>query len=512
MTARAIKALVLALAAVTLLGAAAAAQTGDVDRGEEIYARRCLGCHGEEGDGEGPGAERLNPPPRDFSLGLYKIKTTAFDDDISNDADLLRMIRDGMPGTAMPGWSDVLSEPDMLDLIAYIKTFAGLEEEAPSEQVDYGTQVASSEDSIEKGRKLFEDRCAECHGESAKGVATKKLKDDNGARTWPRNLTKPWIFRASNDPKDIFTRISVGIPGTQMPPFADPKSKKKLAIEERWHIANYVASLAKTEAVVRPENTVVTAAKIAGEVPTAPDDPRWDAVAPVTFFLVPQILAKERLFTPSNDTITLRALYSETALAILLEWDDRTRSLPGDPQAEAIADPEIAEDAVAVQLPVAIPEDMEKPYFGMGDATHPVNIWHWKSGTKDGSESVTVMNARGFKDIEERDAAGPGLSAQGLYRAGTWRVAMVRPLATGDPERDIQFEEGRFTPIAFAAWDGSNGETGSKHTMTTWYWLLLAPAAGAKPYLAGLIAMVLLVGGEFWWLRSARRKRAAEQT
>ena len=112
---------------------------------------------------------------------------------------------------------------------------------------------------------------------------------------------------------------------------------------------------------------------------------------------------------------------------------------------------------------------------------------------------------------EERDVAGPGLSAKGLYREGTWSVAMVRPLATGDPERDIQFEEGRFTPIAFAAWDGSNSETGSKHTMTTWYWLLLAPAAGSKPFLAGLIAMVLLAGGEFWWLRSATRKRAAER-
>ncbi len=142
MITRAIKALVLAVAALALLGEAAAAQIGDADRGEEIYARRCVGCHGEEGDGEGPAAERLNPPPRDFSLGLYKIKTTAFDDDISNDADLMRMIRDGMPGTAMPGWSDVLSERDMLDLIAYIKTFAGFEEEEPSEQVDYGTQVA----------------------------------------------------------------------------------------------------------------------------------------------------------------------------------------------------------------------------------------------------------------------------------------------------------------------------------------------------------------------------------
>ncbi len=491
-----------------LAGGPAAAAPGDADRGEEIYARRCVGCHGEEGDGLGPAAERLNPPPRDFTLGQYKIKTTGFDDDVSNDADLMRMIRDGMPGTAMPGWSDVLSERDMRDLVAYIKTFAGFEEEEATIQIDYGSQIASSEDSIAKGRPLFEDRCAECHGKSGKGVATKRLKDDIGERTWPRNLTKPWTFRASNHPKDIFARITVGIPDTQMPSFADPKSKKKLNIEERWHVANYVNSLAKTAEEVRPENTVVKADKVDGDLPAAPDDPRWEQSEPVTFFLVPQIIGKERFFTPSNDTITVRALYNEDALAILLKWDDRTRSLPGDPEAEAISDPEIAEDAVAIQLPVTIPEGMEKPYFGMGDGASPVNIWHWSSGTTETPARVKLMNARGFEDIEERDTADSGVRGEGVYRKGTWRVVLTRPLATADPENDIQFEEGRFTPIAFAAWDGSNSEAGSKHTMTTWYWLQIKPPAGPRPYLFGLLVVVLIGGAEFWWLRSASRARA----
>ncbi len=508
------KALVLALAILeilTLPGAPVLAQEGDAERGEAVYVKRCIGCHGEEGDGEGAAEGRLNPPPRDFSLGLYKIKTTTFDDDIPNDGDLVRMIREGMPGTAMPGWSDVLSGREIQDLVAYIKTFAGFEEEEATIQIDYGSQIAASEDSAAKGRLLFEDRCAECHGKSGKGVATKRLKDEIGARTWPRNLTKPWIFRASNDPKDIFTRITVGIPGTQMPSFADPRSKKKLSIEERWHVANYVASLAKTAELVRPENTVIKAAKVEGALPEAPDDPGWDAVAPVSFFLVPQILAKERLFTPSNDTITLRALYSDQALALLIEWDDRTNSRPGDPEAEAIADPGISEDGVAVQFPVEIPEGMEKPYFGMGDAAKPVNIWHWKGGTTEQPESVSLMNARGFGEIERRDATAGGVRAKGLYRDGTWRVVMIRPLATEDPEADIQFVEGRFTPVAFAAWDGSNSEAGSRHTMTTWYWLLIEPAASARPYLAGLAAVFLLLGGQFWWLRSATRKRAGER-
>ncbi|MFQ5915572.1 MAG: c-type cytochrome, partial [Nitrospinota bacterium] len=298
------------------MAAPAVAEPGDADRGEEIYAERCAWCHGEEGDGFGPGAERLNPPPRDFTLGQYKIKTTGFDDIVANDEDLFRMIEDGMPGSAMPRWSDILSEQDIWDVVAYIKTFAGLEEEEPSQQVDYATPVSVSPESIEKGKKLFQDRCSECHGEGGKGDAVKKLKDDNGYRTWPRNLTKPWTFRASNDPKDVFSRVSVGIPGTQMPSFADPVSKKRLSIEERWHVANYVNSLAKTEKVVRPENTVVKAEKIDGDLPESADDPRWEESVPTTFFLVPQIVAKERLFTPSNDTITVRALYNdhETAL------------------------------------------------------------------------------------------------------------------------------------------------------------------------------------------------------
>ena len=142
-------------------------------------------------------AERLNPPPRDFTFAQYKIKTTDFENDYPNDDDLFRMIRDGMPGTAMPGWSDVLADQQIWDLVAYIKTFAGLEEEEPGPAMDYGKQVESSVESIEQGKKLFleDDRCTECHGQAGRGDAIKGLKDDAGYRTWPRNLTKPWTFR-----------------------------------------------------------------------------------------------------------------------------------------------------------------------------------------------------------------------------------------------------------------------------------------------------------------------------
>jgi len=483
------------------------AKPGNADNGKTIYTERCMGCHGEEGDGSGPAAERLNPPPRDFTSALYKIKTTGFDDFVPNDEDITRMIRDGMPGTAMPGWGDILSKQEIQDLVVYVKTFAGLEEEKPTIQLDYGTQVVSSAESIARGKELFHesDRCSECHGALGKGDATKRLKGDAGERTWPRNLTKPWTFRGSNDPKDIFTRISVGIAGTEMPSFADPESKKKLSIEDRWNVANYVVSLAKTDKVVQPENTVIKADKVQHALPDDPDDKRWQLATPSTFFLVPQIIAKQRFFKPSNDTITVRAMYNDTDIAFLVEWDDRSQSVPGNEEAETIADEPMSEDAVAIQLPVTIPEGVEKPYFGMGDAANPVNIWHWKSGTTEKPESITLTNNKGFKDIEQRDIETVRLHASSQYHDGTWRVVVNRALSTAEADMDIQFSEGHFIPIAFAAWDGSNSEKGSRHTMTTWYWLLLKPPASNKPLIWAFIVILLIIVAQFWWQKTARQ-------
>ncbi len=485
---------------------AANSASADVEQGEVIYIKRCLRCHGEEGDGLGPAAERLNPPPRDFTLGLFKFKTTAFDEDLPNDADLLRMIRDGMPGTAMPGWGDMLSEQDMIDVIAYIKIFAELEDE-PENQLDYGTQVVTSDESIAAGKVLFEegDRCTECHGLEGKGNAIKKLKNDNGERTWPRNLTKPWTFRASNDPKDIFARISAGIPTTQMPSFSDPKSSKKLSIEERWHVANYVASLAKVENVVNPENFVVQAARLASGLPTSPDDEAWSDAPPSTFIMVPQIVGEKRFFLTANDTISARAYYDDKQIAIYLEWDDRTKSIPGDTKAASIADENLSEDAVAIQFPRTIPEGMEKPYFLMGDDINPVNLWRWSSGTAQQPETGIIVDARGIEDQQPRDGSGD-LSIASSYNNGTWRVVMTRSLATGTPETDLQFEEGRFVPIAFFAWDGSNSEVGTAHAMTTWYWLQLKPAADSKPLIYAIIAALLSGAILLWWARGAQSR------
>src|SRR3989338_11402916 len=259
-----------------------------------------------------------------------------------------------------------------------------------------------------------------------------------------------------------------------MPSFADPSSKKTLSDEERWNVAHYVASIGN-DVKRQKDDTVLKAVRLMGELPEKVDDPKWNEAEATSFWFIPQIIAKERFFTPSLDSITAKAFYNDKEISILLEWDDRTKSIPGDQKAKEIAEGDVLEDSVSIQLPVAIPEGRGKPYIGMGDSTRPVNIWQWKGGTTTSSEMMRLIDAHGSQKIEQRDAVKIGLKGSAAYSSGTWRVVMKRALSTEEKDKDIQFVEGKFIPIAFAAWHGSNGETGSKHVLSTSYWIQMKP-------------------------------------
>ena len=41
--------------------------TPDVAKGKEIFAQRCVACHGPSGHGDGPASASLNPKPRKFA-------------------------------------------------------------------------------------------------------------------------------------------------------------------------------------------------------------------------------------------------------------------------------------------------------------------------------------------------------------------------------------------------------------------------------------------------------------
>ncbi len=477
------------------------AEEGGKGGAKAVYEKRCVWCHGWEGGGDGPAAEFLNPRPRDFTAGLYKYRSAPFDSMFPTDEDIFRTIRDGLTGTSMPGWGDVLSDGEIRELVTYIKKFAGVEEKV-SATVGTGKQVSSSEENIRKGKELFVDRCSECHGEAGHGDANKVLRTDWGERVWPRDLTKPWTYRRGSEEKEIFTRISTGIPGTPMPSFADPENKKGLTEEERWHVVNYVRSIQKESP--REGENVVKVIRIESEISDDPMNPQWEKGEAVILPFVPQIIAAERHFTPTVTDVSVKALYNDKEAAFLLEWSDRTKSIPGESKAAELSEGGLYPDAVAIQWPVAIPEGMEKPYFGHGDGGHPVNIWYWSSGTTSAPEGIKLLDATGLGKASPRAESGQ-IKGKGVYKDGLWRVVIKRPLKEGG-EGDIQFEEGRFIPVAFAAWDGSNGESGSKHVLTAWYWAYLKPPAGGGVVATPLVVMALVFGGEILLARQVRKR------
>ena len=92
---------------------------GSALAGQELYAFRCAGCHGDGGHGDGPGAELLvDVRPQDFAADTL-IAAQDWDG-------LYARVREGgrsVHGSSMPPWGIVLDEGQMWDLVAYLATF-----------------------------------------------------------------------------------------------------------------------------------------------------------------------------------------------------------------------------------------------------------------------------------------------------------------------------------------------------------------------------------------------------
>jgi mono/diheme cytochrome c family protein len=84
-----------------------------------LFREHCMHCHGITGDGAGPTAVFLNPYPRDYRRGWFKFKSTRRDDEPTT-ADLLRIVTDGIQGTAMPSFR-LYPQVDREALVEYVK-------------------------------------------------------------------------------------------------------------------------------------------------------------------------------------------------------------------------------------------------------------------------------------------------------------------------------------------------------------------------------------------------------
>ncbi len=84
---------------------------------------------------------------------------------------------------------------------------------------------------------------------------------------------------------------------------------------------------------------------------------------------------------------------------------------------------------------------------------------------------------------------------------------MKRPLRTKD-KNDVQFEQGKFIPLALNAWDGSNGEHGLIMSLSTWHYVLLEAPTPLDVYLYAVFAVLMVGGLEIWLVRKADKEGA----
>jgi DMSO reductase family type II enzyme heme b subunit len=534
-----------------------------IEAGKRVYFTKCVWCHGVDGAGDGPGADRLWPRPRNFNQGTFKIRHTAsgelplFDSrkPVPGQNDLFETVTHGLPGSAMPSWEGILTEEQRLQVLSFVTTqlvkdrkFTDKESEAQTVlQLGDIKPIAATEESLKKGSELIvEKKCVECHGAEGRGDGNAfNLKDDWGFSIQPADWHKCWNFRGSRqDPynvRNIFRTFSTGVNGTPMPSFAD-----NTTIEERWHIANWVNFLCERDTDGKPLpidpltdkpkiNFVVPSDPVEGEIPTDMENEAWQKASKRYVAMGGQITHKPRNFVNRIDDIWVRSLYNDKFIVYLLEWDDRTKSvaegkLPWAPtqvnldikeqapktgEEGSIASNQnnykVYNDAIAIETPVKwkeLPAPIKPRYLFGTNEQFPVDIVKWEA---DGS--IRAFKGTGWdKDFEERDTYEENLKVlKGEWKNGRWYVMIQRPLGNKkdqDYDEDTFFEVGQYVPTVFFAWDGHNGDAGRKMAVSAFYYTFLNPPIPKETYIYPAIIAFGVVLLEGWVMtRRANKKK-----
>ncbi|HUB83903.1 MAG TPA: c-type cytochrome [Bryobacteraceae bacterium] len=194
---------------------------------QTTFTNLCARCHGEKGDGNGKVAWYIDPSPRDFTKqGFMASKPRAR---------FVASIQEGVGGTSMPPWKQILKEDQVNGVLDYImKNFARqIFVEQRRRNLPEANPVAASPESINRGEQIFELRCTGCHGRKADGKGPNSLD----IFPHPRNFRNHWFVESVPD-KRLFESIEYGVQGTAMPSWID-----MLSTNEVGDVINFIRSL-----------------------------------------------------------------------------------------------------------------------------------------------------------------------------------------------------------------------------------------------------------------------------
>ena len=426
--------------------------------GPDLYTRYCIHCHGEKGDGRGDLSPMLIPPPRDFTKGIFKGRSS-HPEMPPTQTDLMRSLIHGIPLSGMLSYS-FMDVQQQVALIAHVKNLAaghfpkgfGFPLKSGNFHRDAGMPFPTPE-TLARGRALF-DRfsCLACHGEKGdgRGRVTDTLSDSvavHGGMEFERPSSvrdfTQGIYSGGPNVRHMYLRVSGGVQGTVMPPFATSAS-----VEDRWALTHYVMSLSKRSAPLPLPHSEFMIVKKEKKVPTKPDDPMWEALkklevppkemGPFSYEIQPVYVLDLYLqqlrhnknrpyFTEAN----VRAIHDGTDISIRVEWEDSAHDTG---------------DRIEVQLTKHTP-----PGFVLyGNPLEPVNLWRWEAKTP---AAAPIFDGTGPFAIMPRAAATVPTIAAYDAKSKRWAVVFTRSIAgAGGPDVPIQL--GNFNPFSILMKDG----------------------------------------------------------
>lgn len=340
-----------------------------------LYITHCAACHGADGRGDGPAAERLYPQPRDFRESPFRFAG-------GTEVEVLRTIeseiRRGMPRSGMPGFGGVLTEGEIAALARYVGDMSRTDDRrlGADDPLRVGRAPPFNEWLIADGARLYRQHaCHTCHGDTGRGdgPATETLVDSLGKPVRPGDLASG-LFKAGGRPEDLYRAIVEGVPGTPMPGYGpmliDERETGERHDRRVWALVAYIKSLTPTPRVEgKSSGASLHVQELSDEsMLYNPSDPRWVGVDRT-------VVAVRPLWQRIDETISLSiaAVRAGDYIGVYLSWADETPDVD--------IDSSVFPDSVAVM-------------FGMGDKVPalpmgvdveghmpaaPVNVWHWKA-------------------------------------------------------------------------------------------------------------------------------------
>jgi mono/diheme cytochrome c family protein len=210
-------------------------------KGKQLYDTNCVQCHGTAGKGDGYGAPFLVPPPRDFTGGQFKFRTTA-GGQLPTDDDLFRTISRGANGTGMPPWKYLLNDEERWALVEYVKSFEPRFASARALKAMPLPEAPGKSRNAGRGRDVYAKmQCAKCHGEDGRGVgpSSNTMVDVKERHVNARDFTQPGSYRTGWTEREIIRTLETGMNGVPMPSYTGVMTK-----QEEYDLVAYLMSIA----------------------------------------------------------------------------------------------------------------------------------------------------------------------------------------------------------------------------------------------------------------------------